>query len=108
MKFLDAPETLENTFTNILNLLHGDIRKSSITTLNLFAINDILSFFATHERLAKILIQHGKLKQPVKHGSEYLNGVLGALLNVSILPINPLQPCEFFTDIVDNVRYFFP
>lgn len=87
--------------------MHDDIKKSSITTLNIFAIKDILEFFATHKELAEILIEHRKVNRQVKHGSEYLNTVLGALLNISILPTNPLEPCEFFTDIVDNVIAFY-
>lgn len=70
-------------------------------------MNDILSFFATHKHLAEILIDHRVLKKPVKHGSEYMNTVLGALLNISILPTNPLEPCQFFTDVADNVSFTF-
>lgn len=87
-----------------MDLIHQDIRKSNIATLNIFVINDVLSFFATHKYLAEVLIHHGKLNKSAKHGVEYVNTVLGALLNISILPTNPLEPCEFFTDVADNVR----
>lgn len=85
--------------------MYEDIRTSSIATLNIFVINDILSFFATHKYLAEILITHKKVDKAIEHGVEYVNSVIGALLNISILPKNPLEQCEFFTDVVDNVRY---
>lgn len=102
---VDSPSALETTFTTLLNLIYDNVRKSSISTLNIYAINDILSFFARHKYLAEVLINHGILNKPVKHGSEYMSTMLGALLNVSILPTNPLQPCEFFNDVTDNVSF---
>lgn len=103
LKFV-GPEALDTPFKNLLNEIYEDIRTSSIATLNIYVINDVLSFFATHKYLAEILITHKKVDKAIEHGVEYANSVLGALLNISILPKNPLEQCEFFTDVVDNVR----
>ncbi|XP_050350445.1 ubiquitin conjugation factor E4 A [Nymphalis io] len=91
---------LKETMIPVLQKIYADINKSNIINLPIYILPSI-QLFASNSNLAQILIEACEPKIE-NNGRLYQDSVIGALLNLSVLPRTATGMYEFFDNPMDQ------